>query len=93
MLSLSGATAHPLSFVKINPDLTRNFWAPTRTGDYAVDCDQGRRYAVELQEYIAENRSATIYTSICRAMTEGGEYGGVEIGFSTGIGIIVCGAV
>jgi hypothetical protein len=57
----------------------RNFWAPTRTGDYAQDCRTGSAYGRELLSYMHRNNNPTILRHVCAAMRN--EFGGVEAGF------------
>jgi len=79
-----------LSFVK-HIDGTTCFWAPDRTGTPAELNARGRSYARELQNFIVTYDNVIIYNSVARAMTCSGEYGPVEIGFCTQIGIYLAG--
>lgn len=74
-----------LSFVESK----QNLWAPTRTGDYAVDVEHGRRCADELLTYMRIKEDALPYSQVTRAITEGGKYDAVEIGFCSRIGILL----
>lgn len=85
MLGFSGEIAHPLSFVRVEATEKR-FWVPQRSGDYTKDCETGAGYAQELMDYIKEVRSPVIFKSVCQAIGEAGEIGGVEIGFYNKIG-------
>lgn len=89
MLGLTGATAHPLSFVRHRANWTTNFWAPPRSGSYETDCAAGRAAAREMIQFIRENRCPAIYASICRDMQSAGIWDGFEVGFCTEIGITV----
>lgn len=66
-----------LSFVGSN----RNYWSPQRTGSYTRDCAIGRGYAEELVEFIQSIGSPIFLGHVCRAIAEGVDYGGVEVGF------------
>ena len=62
-------------------------WAPERTGDHSADCATGRRYAKELIAVIRQEDNPAFFGTVARAITEGGQYGAIEIGFCSVIGI------
>lgn len=61
-------------------------WAPTVTGDYAADCDTGRRYGRELIRYVEMIGYPGMLVHIIAAMG-GRPQTGVEVGFLTELGI------
>jgi hypothetical protein len=72
-----------LSFVESKS----NLWAPQRTGNYAQDTATGRRCADELLAYMRMKDDPLPFGQVTRAITEGGRYEAVEIGFCSRIGI------
>lgn len=56
-------------------------WSVDRTGDYAVDCTRGQLYADDLRNYIEETRTGAAFTQVIGAITRGGVFEAVEIGF------------
>jgi hypothetical protein len=54
-------------------------------GDWATQCGAGREHAREAIEYIRATGNAAMLPGIVRAIAERGAFGGVEIGFFTGI--------
>lgn len=89
MHGFTGDVAHPLSFVRLLSNGTKDFWSPRRTGDYEVDCRIGRAAADETLTYIRDTQDTVIFGAIVRAITRHGRYDGVEAGFCTQIGIDV----
>lgn len=81
---MSGAmtrTVRDFSFIKDGR------WSPVRTGRSAIDNEHGRACADEVLAFIAETNNPAIFGSVIRAITEGGVYCAVEIGFCSRIGI------
>jgi hypothetical protein len=68
-----------------------NFWSPDRSGTYVEGNARGRVYADELLAKIRDEQDPTIFGSVIRAMSAGGTYGAVEIGFCGRIGIELIG--
>ena len=64
-------------------------WSPVRTGNYHDDCVTGRAYADELIKMIGRTGNPALFGSVARAITFGGEFGGVETGFCSRIGIVI----
>jgi hypothetical protein len=56
-------------------------WVPERTGDYVEDCQLGRFYAQELLGYIRVRDCPPMLSHVCKAISDRGEWTGVEIGF------------
>lgn len=75
----------PLSTLPFVKD--ENAWAPQRTGNYEKDCATGRAYGKALIDFIRERESPQVFGHIARAMTAGGVFEGVEVGFCSAIGI------
>lgn len=74
-----------LSFV--GADTTGEFekvvpWNPVRTGDYSIDCTQGRVYFAELRKYIIQTGNPSVLSRVLAAQVRGGVWDAVEIGFS-----------
>lgn len=63
-------------YTKVKP------WSPTRSGDYATDCARGRAYFIELCALMLEAANPTFLCRVLHAQVQGGEWGGVEIGFA-----------
>lgn len=74
---LEASKVEVLSFVRGRSDL----WAPDRSGDYAQDCSSGRSYARELLEYMQLKGQDPLLGHVVQAITAGGVWDGVEIGF------------
>jgi len=66
-------------------------WMPQRTGEYAFDCAQGRRYADELISFMREKNDPLPFGNVIRAIAEHGKMEAVEIGFCSRLGIILAG--
>ena len=62
-----------------------SMWSPERSGNYARDCATGRLYASELAEYVRLTGRLHTMSFVAQAIAASGEWGGVEIGFFTGI--------
>lgn len=73
-----------LSFVR-----NGHHWSPERSGDYSQDCETGRAAAREMLSHIRLTENPLIYGSVVRDMVSAGQYGGVEIGFCSEIGIFI----
>jgi len=71
----------------------KSAWAPTRTGDYAADCEQGRAYFQELRGMMAANANPSYLSHVLHAQMEGGQWDGVEIGFAQAMGEMITVAV
>lgn len=76
-----------LSFV----ESSKKPWQPVRSGNYATDCNTGRRCADELLTYMREKDDPTAFGRVMRAITERGKMEAVEIGFCSRIGIVLIG--
>lgn len=57
-------------------------WNPTRTGDYAQDCQIGRSYFAELFDLMQSEANPTFLSRVLSAQVQGGTWDAVEIGFS-----------
>lgn len=66
-------------------------WEPVRTGDYATDCATGRRYARELIDFMSVTDDPLPFGRAVRAITAGGVYEAVEIGFCSTLGFVLAG--
>lgn len=84
-----GRSFEVLSFVGAANEL----WVPERTGDYAEDCQLGRFYAQELLGYIRIRDCPPMLSHVCKAISDRGEWSGVEIGFFQEISEAVAGRV
>jgi hypothetical protein len=91
MVTTTRPAAAALPFVRTQDDETIRFWVPERSGDYAVDCETGRRYARDLLVLIRSEGNPALFGSVIRAISEVGVFGGVEIGFCSHIGIELIG--
>jgi len=91
MLTTTKPVVLRLSFVEQTASEAVAFWEPDRSGEYEVACARGRDYADELLSYIRDEQNPTIFGSVVRAITAGGIYGAVEIGFCNRIGIQLLG--
>lgn len=84
-LKFSTATFEDLSFVGV--DTTGEYpkalaWNPTRSGDYAKDCETGRSHFKELQDLMGSESNPLFLCRVLRAQVEGGKWEAIEIGFA-----------
>ena len=91
MLTKTRPAPHVLTFVAPTSSGGTNFWMPERSGDWAEDHALGISYAVEFLDWLATHGNALVFGAIMRAMTAGGIYEGVEVGFCQAIGIELVG--
>ncbi len=71
----------------ILPGMNGGEWMPARSESYEQDCATGREYARALQEIMCEQGNPALFGTVVRAITAGGRFEGVEIGFCSVIGI------
>lgn len=69
------------------PGMRGSEWAPERSGSYEQDCATGREYATVLMTIISEQENPALFGTVVRAITAGGKFEGIEIGFCSVIGI------
>lgn len=74
---------HSLSF------LTDGRWVPDRSGDYEGDCKRGRAYAEEMLDLIERTGNPAVFGGIVRAITDAGQFDGIEAGFCARIGMVI----
>lgn len=55
-------------------------WNPSRTDDYAVDCEHGRALADHIVKRMADDENALLLSTVARCIVEGGRWDAVEIG-------------
>ena len=80
-----------LTFTTLHASGCRDLWTPERPAKYPDACAMGRDYAAELLVYIAATGDSAMFGAVMRAITRGGLYEGVEIGFCSHIGIHLVG--
>lgn len=69
------------------PGMRGSEWAPSRSDCYEQDCATGREYATALMTIISEQENPALFGTVVRAITAGGRFEGVEVGFCSVIGI------
>ena len=62
-------------------------WTPERSGSYDQDCRMGRLYADQLLDAITRTGNPALFGTVARAITQGGVFDAVEVGFCSRIGI------
>jgi hypothetical protein len=65
-------------------------WQPDRSGDYATDCAAGREIGAEVADLISSTGNPAFFGTIARAIAEAGQFDGIEAGFCSHIGILIC---
>ena len=78
-----------LPFVLTVGTVVTDYWArPAETGDWAQDNWTGRSYANALVGACNDGQLGMVLSHVASAITEKGQYGGIEVGFFNRLGEI-----
>ncbi len=56
-------------------------WSPDTSGDYAANCEKGRKYADEVVAAMRDNDNPALLGSIVRSFGKDESRHGIEVGF------------
>lgn len=81
MSARANVVHHPSSCcIRYNPDGTKDYWAPSETGDWEADCSFGDKLGLKLVDYIQRTGDIMVAYAVVRTMIQKGHFGGVEAG-------------
>jgi hypothetical protein len=72
-----------LGFVRTQDEKVSSMWAPESSGVYALDNKIGRTHADQCVDLMRREDNPNLLNHVMRDMVEGGQYGGIEVGFVT----------
>lgn len=69
--------------------MARGNWQPTRTGDYAADCQHGRDLAEDIANRVSLEQNPLHFSVVAQAIVESGRWEAVEIGLFSRLGMFL----